>query len=656
MNESPATDETEPSVSGEQEDSSTKTFSTGASSVVSSLSRRQLLRTGVAGTALSSLILPASGRRVDDGSSAVETAPTQSGSWSQQYTIEKPEDNSGTYPTDSIEEFGSGAVMSEDGDTAVIVAVGRTGINDEGPPGSVFVYTRDSELPETWNRRARLTRDNTNDGFGSSISVSGTDEKTLVIGTPFECIPDEDDEDCLIAGAAHVYTGSGGSWSHQGRLVADDAEFDHRFGAAVAVSADGSTILIGAFEDEPEPDAATSHGSVYAFGRENGTWTQQAKLPGPEEEFSVENSFGSSLAVSNDGDTVVIGDGSNDERDGEVTGAAHIYTRTGGTWGRQATLRAADGDEYDGFSAEATISGDGMTAVITAPQDNDPNGELAGSAYVFTQDGGSWNQQAKLVAGDGDEDDRFGSAAALTDAGDTAIIGADSDEDPNGESAGSAYVYNRDENGWSQQTKLAPSNDDRFASFGSSIGLSPEGETAVIGAPNIGLASNEKAIVFSSAEDTTESEESMSVSLSPSSIPVDTETEVTATVTDESDSPVSGATVEIQDLLQEGTTDAEGTVVFSVTASEAGEYLVLATADGFEDADATLTATDGGQQATQQGGGQDGQDDESTDGSGPGFGVGTGVVSLGAVSYALRKRLNKSSSEQTPSGEGDGDL
>jgi hypothetical protein len=229
--------------------------------------------------------------------------------------------------------------------------------------------------------------------------------------------------------------------------------------------------------------------------------------------------------------------------------------------------------------------------VITAPWDEDPNGELAGSAYVFTQAGGSWSQQTKLVPGDGDDNDRFGTDVALTDTGDTAILGANHDEDPNGQDSGSAYVYNRDGNGWSQQAKLAPSDGNLNELFGSAIGLSREGETAVIGAQTRGLLTNQKAFVFSSADDTSETEESMSVSLSPSSITVDTETEVTVTVTDVSGSPVTGATVEIQDLLQEGTTDADGTVVFSVTASEAGEYLVSATADGFKDADATLTAT-----------------------------------------------------------------
>jgi hypothetical protein len=326
------------------------------------------------------------------------------------------------------------------------------------------------------------------------------------------------------------------------------------------------------------------------FVRENGTWTQQAKLSGPEDEFAP-NSFGSSVAISNNGDTVVIGDSVNDEQDGEATGAAHIYTRTGSTWASKAVLRATDGDADDYFGSVVTISGDGTTAVISAPWDEDPNGELAGSAYVFTQDGGSWSQQTKLAPEEGDDDDRFGTDIALADAGDTAVIGANYDEDPNGQYSGSVYVYNRDENGWSQQTKLAPSDGNLNGLFGSSIGLSREGETAVIGAQARGPFTSQKAFVFSSADDTSESEESMSVSLSPSSITVDTETEVTVTVTDESGSPVTGATVEIQDLLREDTTDADGTVVFSVTASEAGEYLVSATADGFEDTDATLTAT-----------------------------------------------------------------
>lgn len=634
MNEPPDSNGDTPVTSGNQTNSSASTFSTVVGAGTPSLSRRQLLSASVAGTALFGLSRPSGGTLLDGGTSAVGTAQAQSQTWTQQYTFDQPSADGGTYGTaDPIEEFGAEVAISDDGDTAIVAAPGRENIADEGERGLVFMYTRDPDAAWVWNRRNRVTVDTPNDGFGTSVSISGSDEKTVVIGTPFECVPAEDDEDCLIeAGAAYVYTGSGDSWSQQGHLVAADATSDALFGSSVAASNDGDTVVIGAPIDEAEPGTEERRGAVYVFARDGETWTQQAKLPGPPDETSLPNSFGASVAVSNDGDTAVIGDPAADEVYGQEAGAAYVYTRTGEAWTMAASIFAEDGDEGDVFGDRVAISGDGTTAVITATRDENPNGEGAGAAYVFTMDGETWSQQAKLTPEDGDSDDQFGTDVAVTDAGDTAVIGASRDDDPNGQDSGSTYVFSQDGDGWSQQTKFAPSSNEGSELFGASVGLSAAGDTAVIGAPTLtGFVSN-AAYVYTPADDAAESDGSMSVSLSPSTITVETQTEVTVTVTDGSGSPVTGATVAIQDLLKEGTTDAEGTVVFSITASDAGEYLVSATADGFADADAALTITtdsdDGTDEATGSG----------SNASGPGFGIGSALVSLGSAGYLLQRR------------------
>jgi hypothetical protein len=150
-------------------------------------------------------------------------------------------------------------------------------------------------------------------------------------------------------------------------------------------------------------------------------------------------------------------------------------------WSQQAKLVPDDGDEGDRFAADVAVSGDGATAVIGAQFDEEPNG--AGSAYVFNWDGDSWNQQTKLFADDGNEDSaRFGEYLGISSDGTTAVIGAPSDDDPNGGNAGSAYVFNRDGGSWSQQTKLFADDGDDVDRFGTSVSVSSDGTTAVIGA------------------------------------------------------------------------------------------------------------------------------------------------------------------------------
>ncbi|MEF8855507.1 MAG: hypothetical protein V5A24_08470 [Haloarculaceae archaeon] len=117
-----------------------------------------------------------------------------------------------------------------------------------------------------------------------------------------------------------------------------------------------------------------------------------------------------------------------------------MFSGSGGAWTQESKLVADDGDDQDRFGWSVAVSGDGSTAIIGARTDEDPKGEEAGSAYVFSGADGSWTQQAKIVADDGEDGDGFGSAVAVSNEGSTAIIGASGDEDPNGEDVGSAYV------------------------------------------------------------------------------------------------------------------------------------------------------------------------------------------------------------------------
>ncbi|MGI6496309.1 MAG: FG-GAP repeat protein [Kiritimatiellia bacterium] len=95
----------------------------------------------------------------------------------------------------------------------------------------------------------------------------------------------------------------------------------------------------------------------------------------------------------------------------------------------------------DWFGTSVALSGD--IALVGAYADDD-KGTDSGSAYVFTRDGTTWTQQAKLIADDGAKRDYFGWSVALS--GDTALVGAYEDDglDALGGAAadqGSAYVF-----------------------------------------------------------------------------------------------------------------------------------------------------------------------------------------------------------------------
>src|SRR6266508_458911 len=155
-----------------------------------------------------------------------------------------------------------------------------------------------------------------------------------------------------------------------------------------------------------------------------------------------------------------------------LAGSAYVFVRSGTGWSQQAKLTASDAASGDRFGDAVGISGN--TVVVGA---SDAASD-AGSAYVFVRSGTSWSQQAMLTASDAAVFDLFGRALAVS--GDTAVIGAPSDDTDAGPNAGSAYVFVRSGTSWSQQAKLTASDAAAFDFFGAAVAIS--GDTVVVGA------------------------------------------------------------------------------------------------------------------------------------------------------------------------------
>ncbi len=146
--------------------------------------------------------------------------------------------------------------------------------------------------------------------------------------------------------------------------------------------------------------------------------------------------------------------------------------RHGDTWTRQVKLTAGDR-----FGRSVAISGD--YAIVGAPDDDD-KGADSGSAYIFVRHGETWTRQARLTASDGLEGDRFGGSVAIS--GNYALVGAsEGHEAYRWDDRGSAYIFVRDGDTWTQQVKLTASGVDAGDHFGSSVGIS--GVHAISGAP-----------------------------------------------------------------------------------------------------------------------------------------------------------------------------
>jgi len=173
---------------------------------------------------------------------------------------------------------------------------------------------------------------------------------------------------------------------------------------------------------------------------------------------------GAAVAVS--GSTLIVGEPAIDDAAGRV----YVYTQSGGTWSETATLVGSDTTSGDTFGFSVALSG--TTAVVGAPG-HSANGNYTGSAYVFTESGGTWTQAAELQASDHAAGDWFGSSVGVD--GSNVIVGAPA----HAGNIGSSYMFSAGGGTWTQSTELNGSL--ALGYFGYAVAIS--GTTAIVGAP-----------------------------------------------------------------------------------------------------------------------------------------------------------------------------
>src|SRR5688572_27904676 len=237
---------------------------------------------------------------------------------------------------------------------------------------------------------------------------------------------------------------------------------------------------------------------------------------------SLPGHIGSALAISADGNTIVVGAphessaarGINgDAADNSLynSGAAYVFVRRGDAWVQQAYVKASNTGQSDLFGMNVALSADGNTMAVSAPWErsaatgingnqNDDSLPQAGAVYVFTRAGDSWSQQAYVKAsntgrranegellGDGDQ---FGFSVTLSGDGNMMAVGASTEDsaatgingdqaDDSAQSAGAVYVFSRMGNTWTQQAYLKGSNTEAGDLFGYDVSLSEDGNTLV---------------------------------------------------------------------------------------------------------------------------------------------------------------------------------
>jgi hypothetical protein len=185
-----------------------------------------------------------------------------------------------------------------------------------------------------WSQCAYLKASNVgaNDRFGTTVTLS-TDGSTLAVDAVNEASAatgidgDQSDDSAPGAGAVYVFTSAGTAWTQQAYVKASNTDAGDSFGNGIALSADGATMAIGAYQEDGgssgvggnELDNSVSNaGAVYLFTRSGSTWSQRAYIkasaPGPQAQFGVVT------ALSSDGAILAVGANNDGSR-----GAVYLF-------------------------------------------------------------------------------------------------------------------------------------------------------------------------------------------------------------------------------------------------------------------------------------------------------------------------------------------
>jgi hypothetical protein len=362
-------------------------------------------------------------------------------------------------------EQGSSVALSGDGNTVIVGGPNDNGSAGNQPgAGAAWVFTQSGGVWSQQGSKLLGTGAVGNAQQGMSVALSG-DGNTAIVGGPYDNASAGNNSG---AGAAWVFIRSAsGVWSQQGsKLVGTGAVGNAQQGISVALSADGNTAIVGA------PGDNSQAGAAWVFTRSaSGVWSQQgSKLVGTGAVGGAHQ--GISVALSADGNTAIVGGPS----DNSWAGAAWVFTRSSGVWTQQGSKLVGTGGVTAAQGWSVALSGDGNTGAVGGPGDN----SRAGATWVFTRIGGLlWSQQGSKLVGTGAIGSAVqGASVALSGNGNSVIVGGYGDSS----NAGASWIFTRSSGVWTQQgSKLAGTGTVGAAFQGSSVTLSGDGNTAIVG-------------------------------------------------------------------------------------------------------------------------------------------------------------------------------
>lgn len=308
------------------------------------------------------------------------------------------------------------------------------------------------------------------DTYGTEVDLH---ETLMIVGAPNDGVSSS-----TSGGSAYIYEQSGGTWSFVTKIRSNDSSINENFGAAVAISNDFAVI--------GDPGEA-GQGAAYIFEKSGSMWTQIAKLTATVP--SSDDLFGDDVEI--DGNWIFIGAPKEEEDAAESNnvpwaGSVFVYQYDGTDWGFDHKMLPTDRLEAEASNQQFghALAADGGRLIVSAYQRFDSMTSNVGAVYFFEEMDGSWTENVMMRPSDGTTGDFFGWDVDLK--GSTAVVGAlNHDYDLAGSGfkgeSGAAYYMTYSGSTWLAGGKLVWSDRDNGDFFGSSVAVTPDEQTIIVG-------------------------------------------------------------------------------------------------------------------------------------------------------------------------------
>lgn len=355
----------------------------------------------------------------------------------------------------SAADYGASFAVGAPGEASTARGVDGDQSSDGAPgSGAVYVFMMD---PDTGLAPVVYLKASNSSGtiggmfgdeFGCSVSMSA-DGQRVAVGARYESSRatgvggDQSNDAAPRSGAVYVFARSGMRWTQEAYIKPSNTAPGQLFGSALALSADGTRLLVGApGEDsiatgvggDARAHGAPESGAAYVFARSGSSWTQDVYIKASN--TGAGDRFGTAVSMAAAGDWLVVGaPGEDSDAIGaggdqasdraSDSGAVYVFARAS-VWAQVAYLKASNTGAGDNFGATLSFAealesrvlavgapGESSIAVGIDGDERDDTSPHAGAAYVFALGGAEWVEQSYFKTLSNSPGDQFGASISL---------------------------------------------------------------------------------------------------------------------------------------------------------------------------------------------------------------------------------------------------